>query len=131
MSLEKDINFIKRAYELTSFDSVHSDWIVFNTKEAKNPDKSKPLYIRVHSKYGVDWGAMMQYNYNKKENYDYVTFSNGTNIDIIMRPDRKLFCNSQTVFELFYEEISREEFVEFYKELAYKKLKKEKLLDKM
>ena len=126
-----DIDFIEKACELVSFDSIYPDWILFNTKEAHNPETTRPSYIKVYNKYGSSWRPMKQDNYDKMTEDDIISYSNGSNIYMIMDEEGKLLCDGFRKFELFYEEITREEYIKSYKDMAYRTLKEKNLLNEI
>jgi len=133
MSLQANIDFINKACEYVSFDSVHNDWIKFNTELPQNPEPSRPSYIKVWNENGSPWSPVKQNNwYDNLDETKDIRYSNGTNVTLWMGSDKKLVCNSgSTSFELFYEEISREEFVQYYKDMAYKGMEREGALEKI
>jgi len=125
MSIKKDIEYIKKSCNLVCFDSIEKDWILYNINKITNKNEKFPLYISVWNKYGKPWKPMKQSNENK----DNIFYSNGSNVGLILyKENKKLYCDE---FELFYKEISKKEYIKFYKNLAYRVLKEENLLKEM
>lgn len=117
--LEKDILYIHKACEAVSFDSVYHDWITFNTKEPKCQVEGFPLYIKIWNQHGSSWGPMKQHH----EWDDDIRYYAGGGASLEMNKEDKTLWSkeiSSNIFELNYEEITREEYVNYFRKMAQK-----------